>query len=81
MVTETKIEDHKNMSKVQITVKENGSIRIEAEQIELLDSDGKPYKLEGKTSISLCRCGLSAKKPFCDGAHKGKFEHKAIAPE
>lgn len=69
------------MSKVQITIKENGSIKIEAEQIELLDSEGKPYNLEGKTSISLCRCGLSAKKPFCDGSHKGKFVHKASASE
>jgi len=67
------------MSKVTITVRENGSLKIECEQIELIDSEGKPYKLEGKTSISLCRCGLSNKKPFCDGAHKGKFEHKAIA--
>lgn len=67
------------MSKVTITIKENGSIRIEADEIVLLDSEGKPYKLDGKTAISLCRCGLSNKKPFCDGSHKGKFEHKAIA--
>ncbi len=74
-------ETEDSMFKVQITIKENGSIRIEADQIELLDSEGKPYNLEGKNSISLCRCGLSNKKPFCDGAHKGKFEHKAVAPE
>lgn len=65
------------MSKVRISIKENGSIRIEAEEIELLDSEGNVYDLQGKNSISLCRCGLSQKKPFCDGAHKGKFEHKA----
>lgn len=69
------------MSKIVISIKENGSIRIEGEEIELLDSEGKPYNLEGKKSISLCRCGLSEKKPFCDGSHKGKFVHKAIASQ
>ncbi|MEE8466222.1 MAG: CDGSH iron-sulfur domain-containing protein, partial [Dehalococcoidia bacterium] len=30
--------------------------------------DGKP--LEVRNRITLCRCGESANKPFCDGAHK-----------
>ncbi|HZD45077.1 MAG TPA: CDGSH iron-sulfur domain-containing protein [Acidobacteriaceae bacterium] len=25
--------------------------------------------LEGKPAVSLCRCGASTKKPFCDGTH------------
>lgn len=32
-----------------------------------------PYQVEleeGKT-YAYCRCGRSAKQPFCDGAHKG----------
>lgn len=69
------------MSKVRVTIRENGSIKIEAEQMELLDSEGNPYNLEGKAVIALCRCGLSSKKPFCDGSHKGKFEHKALATD
>jgi len=26
--------------------------------------------LPGKDNIALCRCGKSAKKPFCDGSHR-----------
>ena len=35
----------------------------------LVDSDGKAYNLTGKTAFSLCRCGGSVSKPFCDGTH------------
>jgi CDGSH-type Zn-finger protein len=35
--------------------------------------------LGGREIVSLCRCGLSANKPFCDGAHRDKFNHEAQA--
>jgi CDGSH-type Zn-finger protein len=37
--------------------------------IELVDADGNAYDLTGKTAFSLCRCGGSVNKPFCDGTH------------
>jgi CDGSH-type Zn-finger protein len=46
----------------------NGPLRIEGD-FEILDPQGKPFGLGGRTSISLCRCGQSANKPFCDGTH------------
>jgi CDGSH-type Zn-finger protein len=52
----------------KITVKNNGSLRIEGD-VELFDADGGKYDLGGRAAISLCRCGASANKPFCDGAH------------
>jgi len=52
----------------KITVSKNGPLRVEGD-FELLDSEGKPYGLGGRTAISLCRCGFSANKPFCDGSH------------
>ena len=30
--------------------------------------EGESY--QGKNGVALCRCGLSQKKPFCDGSHK-----------
>jgi CDGSH-type Zn-finger protein len=53
----------------KITVRNNGSIRIEGDFV-ILDQDGKPFDLSGRTTISLCRCGQSSDKPFCDGTHK-----------
>ncbi|MDQ0976065.1 CDGSH-type Zn-finger protein [Neobacillus niacini] len=59
------------MSKIQIKVNDNGSLRITGE-VELLDGAGNV--METKPAFSLCRCGLSNNKPFCDGSHKGKFD-------
>ncbi|MFS0635714.1 CDGSH iron-sulfur domain-containing protein [Mesobacillus foraminis] len=59
------------MSKVQIKVNDNGSLRVSGD-VELVDAEGNVF--ETKPTFSLCRCGLSSKKPFCDGSHKGKFE-------
>jgi CDGSH-type Zn-finger protein len=53
----------------KITVRNNGSLRVEGE-FEIVDQAGKPFGLGGRTSVSLCRCGLSEAKPFCDGSHK-----------
>jgi CDGSH-type Zn-finger protein len=58
------------MSQVKITIRKNGPYRVEGlENLELVDADGNRYDLSGKTAISLCRCGGSTTKPFCDGTH------------
>jgi CDGSH-type Zn-finger protein len=54
---------------VKITVNKNGSLRLEGD-FTLCDAEGNPYDLAGRTSISLCRCGASENKPFCDGTHR-----------
>lgn len=64
----------------KLTINSNGSVKIEGE-FEIVDTNGNAYGLQGRTVVSLCRCGHSANKPFCDGSHKGKFEHEAKAFE
>jgi CDGSH-type Zn-finger protein len=66
------------MSKTKLTISKNGFIKIEGD-FEIVDPQGNPYGLEGRVSLGLCRCGLSANKPFCDGAHRNNFEHDAAA--
>jgi len=64
------------MAEIKITVRKNGPYRVEAPpgSVKLIDADGNEYDLsqkikEGLTAFSLCRCGGSVTKPFCDGAH------------
>ena len=66
------------MSKTTLKVNNNGSIRISGD-FEIVDKDGNAYDLGGRDVISVCRCGLSANKPFCDGSHRNHFEHDAVA--
>lgn len=67
------------MAKTKITVNNNGSLRIEGDDFEIVDKNGNTYGLGGRELVSICRCGLSKNKPFCDGSHKGHFEHEAEA--
>ncbi|RRA49782.1 CDGSH iron-sulfur domain-containing protein [Acidipila sp. EB88] len=56
------------MADVTITVRPNGPFRVEG-PIKLVDAQGAEWDLTGKPAVSLCRCGASTKKPFCDGMH------------
>jgi CDGSH-type Zn-finger protein len=66
------------MTKTKLTVNTNGSLKIEGD-FEIVDMQGNAYGLQGRTVVSLCRCGQSKNKPFCDGSHKGYLEHEAVA--
>jgi len=57
------------MAETKITVNNNGSVRVEGD-FAICDAEGKPFDLGGRTQISLCRCGSSENKPFCDGSHR-----------
>ena len=56
-----------DQSPVEITVYENGPVIVRG-AYKLQDRDRKEID-PGRKTIALCRCGLSALKPFCDGNH------------
>lgn len=59
--------EQSTVNPVQIEVKPNGPILIKSDCC-IKNADGTE---EIKTGvIALCRCGASANKPYCDGAHK-----------
>jgi CDGSH-type Zn-finger protein len=67
------------MTDVKVTVRNNGPLRVEGD-LTLLDVEGRPFGLGGRTVVSLCRCGQSSNKPFCDGSHaKVGFESSCVA--
>jgi len=57
------------LGETKITVRNHGPLRVEGE-FTICDMEGKPFDLAGRTAVSLCRCGHSEDKPFCDGSHK-----------
>jgi CDGSH-type Zn-finger protein len=57
---------------VKVSILKNGPIRIEGD-FEIVDYEGAPFGLAGRQVISLCRCGMSENKPFCDGTHGRNF--------
>ena len=62
------------MADVTIQISKNGPLLIK-EPVTITDMDsGKELEIE-KFPVALCRCGLSSKKPYCDGAHgKNAFD-------
>jgi CDGSH-type Zn-finger protein len=59
------------MPPITITIKKNGPYLIQGDDVAnvtLVDHEGNTVVPKGK-NISLCRCGASVNKPFCDGTH------------
>jgi CDGSH-type Zn-finger protein len=57
---------------MKIVVRDKGSLRVEVaegESLEIVDGEGRTFGLGGRSVVSLCRCGQSESKPFCDGSH------------
>jgi CDGSH-type Zn-finger protein len=65
------------MAEVTILVRKNGPYWVIGD-FNLVDAEGNPIAVpeekrkmtpEGLPRVSLCRCGGSVIKPFCDGTH------------
>jgi CDGSH-type Zn-finger protein len=47
--------------------------------VKIVDPEGNEFEVTART-VALCRCGESATKPFCDGAHvKAGFKSRTSA--
>ena len=64
------------MAQVTLKIMDNGPYVVSGD-VELVDAEGNAF--ETKKVVSLCRCGRSNNKPFCDGSHRGTFEDQTRA--
>ena len=53
---------------VTITTYEDGPLLVRG-SFAVVTQDGETID-GGRSTVALCRCGKSARKPFCDGTHK-----------
>jgi CDGSH-type Zn-finger protein len=51
-----------------IRLRRNGPYVIDGDEVTVVDWNGVEYPID-RRPIALCRCGASARKPFCDGTH------------
>ena len=56
------------MAECTIQVRPNGPYRLTG-PARIIDPLGNETVIEEGRAVSLCRCGASVSKPFCDGTH------------
>ncbi len=59
------------MADVKIEVRLNGPYIVTG-PIDLVDQEGKLFKVADGQRAVLCRCGRSETKPFCNGNHRNQ---------
>lgn len=57
------------MERVVIETRPNGPYVVRG-AVTLVDVDGNAVDLPADSVVTLCRCGHSANKPFCDSSHR-----------
>jgi CDGSH-type Zn-finger protein len=63
-----------------IRLRPHGPYVIEGDDVRVIDWEGREYPID-RRPVALCRCGASARKPFCDGSHRTcGFDGGAPAP-
>lgn len=55
------------MADAVVEIQKDGPLKVQG-VTQCRNSRGEPIAVQ--ETIYLCRCGASAKKPFCDGSHK-----------
>jgi len=55
------------LAKTKLKVQDNGPYEVSG-SFKIVDAEGNAFEIDD--SVTLCRCGYSHDKPFCDGTHE-----------
>jgi CDGSH-type Zn-finger protein len=72
------------MADTKVSCINHGPLRVSGSFV-ITDAQGNAFDLAGREAISLCRCGASGNKPFCDGSHRttgfqSEIQARALPP-
>lgn len=67
------------MSDVTVLIIDNGPLKVMGGVSVVDDATGHAVAGGDRDAVFLCRCGMSANKPFCDGSHKRNGFDGALA--
>ena len=65
------------MRMATIRIRDNGPCLVDGDDVRVVDADGNEFSIP-RRPFALCRCGYSANKPFCDGAHNREGFDSAV---
>ena len=68
------------MTMTTIRIRDNGPCLVDGEDVRVVDSEGNELSIT-RRPFALCRCGYSANKPFCDGAHNREGFESTVRAE
>ena len=63
-----------------IRIRDNGPCLVDGDDVRVVDAEGNELSI-ARRPFTLCRCGHSGNKPFCDGSHNREGFESTVRAE
>ena len=63
-----------------IRIRDNGPCLVDGDDVRVVDAEGNELAV-ARRPFTLCRCGYSGNKPFCDGSHNREGFESTVRAE
>jgi len=68
------------MTMATIRIRDNGPCLVDGDDVCVVDAEGNELPI-ARRPFTLCRCGYSGNKPFCDGSHNREGFESTVRAE